>query len=387
MKFSRRISGIHPSATLRAKQLGEELAARGIEVIDLSAGEPSFPTPEKIKQACKTALDQNKTYYGPAAGIAPLRQAIAKQLKRTHGIDYIADEIVITCGAKQAIFMALQILIDPGDEVLIPAPYWVSYPEQVRLAEGKPVILNGSTENDFKITPKQLKKGFTAKTKMLILNSPSNPTGSCYTAEEFAALADVCAAKGVWVLSDEIYDRLTFDGFRQVSFAAAAPQWREKTILVNGASKAYSMTGWRMGYLAAPAEFIAKSRIWQSQEITTIPSFVQQACVTAFNDCDAEVAAMAAAYQSRRDLLHRLVCDIPKIKCAKPKGAFFLFPDMRAFKIPTETLAEILLEKAHVSVVAGDGFGAPGFLRLSFVADETSLEQGAAQIREVLEKL
>lgn len=387
MTFAKRIEAIKPSATLKAKQLAADLAARGIKVIDLSAGEPSFPTPEKIKTACKKSLDANQTYYAPASGILSLREAISKQLKRTHNIDYAADDIVITCGAKQAIFLALQILVHPGDEVLIPAPYWVSYPEQTLMSEGVPVIIETSSENNFKLTPEKLIKAITKKTKALILNSPSNPTGSCYTAEEFEALATICAKKDIWVVSDEIYDRLTFDHFRQVSFAKAAPKMRHRTILVNGASKSFSMTGWRMGYIAGPCDFIAKVKIWQSQEITTIPTFVQHACATAFNECDSEVEKMVKIYQTRRNLLLDLIREIPKIQCPKPQGAFFLFPDCRAFKNPPAELADYLLEEAHVSVVSGASFGAPGFLRLSFVADENSLKKGAAQIKEALAKL
>lgn len=387
MEFAKRIQNLQGSATLNAKQKSHELAAKGIKVIDLSAGEPSFETPKKIKEACKQAIDENWSYYGPTNGYPELRSAIAGKLQRDNGITVPPDQIVITCGAKQAIFAALQILINPGDEVLIPAPYWVSYPEQVKIAEGKPVILSTDETTGFKISPEQLTKAITKKTRLLLLNNPSNPTGACYDTKELQAIGAVCRAKNILVLSDEIYDRLTYDGFQHTCFLQACPELAEQTLLVNGASKTYAMTGWRMGYIAGPKPFIEKMKTWQGQELTTIASFIQRAAITAFADCDAAIETMRKEYQIRRDLLLAELRKIKNITCDNPKGAFFLFPNCKKLQKSSEWLAEYLLEEAHVAVVAGEGFGAPGYLRLSFVADRDSLKAGAKQIGQALAKL
>lgn len=387
MNFSKRISKIQPSATLKAKQIATDLKAKGVQIIDFSAGEPSFPTPKKIVDACKKALDENWTYYAPIPGLPELRKAIAKRHHLDHDVDYDSDQISVSCGAKQSIYTALQVLIDEGDEILIPSPYWVSYPEQVLLADGKPVILKTSDSKDFKINSKQLEKAITSRTKLLILNSPSNPTGSCYTAEELKQIAEVCSKKNIWVLSDEIYDKLTYDDFKQTSFVEIAPFHKEKTILINGASKAYSMTGWRVGYACGPKELIQKMNILQGQGITSIPTFIQRACVTAFLECEEEIEAMRKEFEKRRNFMFDLLTQIPGVTCYKPKGAFYLFPNMSAFKIPTPELANYLLEKAHVSLVAGDSFGAPGFLRLSFVGDLESIKKGVKNIKEALTRM
>lgn len=384
MPFSARIANINPSETLKAKLKAMELKAKGIAVIDFSAGEPDFPTPEKIKEACKKAIDENWTRYGPVSGLPELRKAISEKLKRVSHLEADPNQIVVTCGAKQAIYSSLQILIDPGDEVLLPAPYWVSYPAQIMLAGGKPISLPTDESTDFKITPTQLQKAINKKTKLLILNSPSNPTGSCYTREEFQAVGKICEGKKIWVLSDEIYEELTYDGFKQVSFLKASPSMKEKTILVNGASKAYAMTGWRMGYVFGPNDFIEKFKILQSQEITTIPTFIQRACVSAFQDCDDEVAKMRQEFEKRRDVGYKALMKIKGLQCVKPKGAFYFFPNVKTFQKPTTELAEVLLEKGHVAVVAGDGFGATGYLRLSFATDIAALEEGIERIKRCL---
>ncbi|MDO8527061.1 MAG: pyridoxal phosphate-dependent aminotransferase [Deltaproteobacteria bacterium] len=385
--FSNRIQKIKSSPTLAAAAKAAELRAKGVDIIDFTTGELIFETPAKIKEACKKALDANLTRYAPVPGLLKLREAISKRIKKDFQIDYSPDEIIVTCGAKQAIYVALQVLINPGDEVIIPAPYWVSYPDQVLLAEGKPVILATDDDAGFKITPQQLERAITPKTKMLILNTPSNPTGACYNKDELKVLGDICARKKIWVLSDEIYDKLTYDNFKHVSFSEACPAWRDRTILINGASKSYSMTGWRMGYAAGPKPLIDKMKILQSQELTSIATFIQEACITAFNDCDAEVEKMRSDMELRRDVMWQEISKIYKVKCSKPHGAFYLFPNMSAFGKPTQELAEYLLEKAHVSVVAGEGFGAPGYLRLSYVCDVETIKRGVAQMKEALGKL
>lgn len=382
--FSNRILKIHASETLKAKLKAQELKNRGIDVISLAAGEPDFPTPAKIKEACKKALDENWTRYAPVNGLKELRQAISEKLRRVSEMECDPDQIVVTCGAKQAIYSALQVLINDGDEVLLPVPYWVSYPAQILLAGGRPVLLLTDESTGFKITPKQLEKAITKKTKLLILNSPSNPTGSCYTREEMEAIGQICRDKKIWALSDEIYEELTYDGWKHSSFLKACPEHGNRTILINGASKAYAMTGWRMGYVYASPEFIEKFKILQSQEITSIPTFIQRACLTAFRDCDKEISQMRGEFEKRRNSAYEKLTQIKGIKCFKPQGAFYFFPNVKSFGQSTSKLAEDLLEKAHVSVVAGDGFGAPGYLRLSFAAETAVLEEGIERIQKFL---
>ncbi|MDZ4224383.1 MAG: pyridoxal phosphate-dependent aminotransferase, partial [bacterium] len=354
MKFSDRILKIKPSATLKAAAKARELKAKGVQVIDFTVGEPDFNTPEKIKEACKKALDENFTRYAPVPGFPELRQSICNYLKREFGLAYKPEEIIATAGAKHAIYAALQVLINPGDEVIIPAPYWVSFYDQVLLTGGKPVVIKTDDTTGFKMTPRQLEQNIGPKTKLLILNTPSNPTGSCYSGEELKKFGDICAGKNILVLSDEIYAKLTYDGFKHVSFVTACPEMREKTILVNGASKSYAMTGWRIGFAAAPKEIIDKMQILQSQEVTSVPTFIMRASITAFNDCDKEVEAMRREFEKRRDVAFAGLSKIKGVTCYKPSGAFYLFPNVKAFKKSSEEIAELLLEEAHVAVVSGE---------------------------------
>ncbi|MDP2600191.1 MAG: pyridoxal phosphate-dependent aminotransferase [Deltaproteobacteria bacterium] len=387
MKFSDRILKIKPSATLKAAAKARELKAKGVQVIDFTVGEPDFNTPEKIKEACKKALDENFTRYAPVPGFPELRQSICNYLKREFGLAYKPEEIIATAGAKHAIYAALQVLINPGDEVIIPAPYWVSFYDQVLLTGGKPVVIKTDDTTGFKMTPRQLEQNIGPKTKLLILNTPSNPTGSCYSGEELKKFGDICAGKNILVLSDEIYAKLTYDGFKHVSFVTACPEMREKTILVNGASKSYAMTGWRIGFAAAPKEIIDKMQILQSQEVTSVPTFIMRASITAFNDCDKEVEAMRREFEKRRDVAFAGLSKIKGVTCYKPSGAFYLFPNVKAFKKSSEEIAELLLEEAHVAVVSGESFGAPGYLRVSYATDIPSIEMGIDKMKKTLEKL
>lgn len=387
MPFSNRINHIKPSATLSAKLKALELKAKGVDVVNLSAGEPSFFTPDKIKEACKKAINENWSLYGPVNGFPELRQAVADCQKRTNGLDISPDAVVMSCGAKQGIYATLQILINPGDEVLIPAPYWVTYPSQVELAEGIPVTIKTAADTDFKLQPDRLRTAITPKTKLLILNTPSNPTGCCYTEEELKKIGEICAEKNIWVLSDEIYDQLTFDDFQHVSFLKAAPFHRNKTVLVNGASKSYAMTGWRVGYVIGPQAFVGKLKNFQGQEITSLPTFIQRACIVAFGECDEEAARMRKVYEERRNRAFSLLTSIKGVRCYKPKGAFYLFPEVSYYNKPTPELVDYFLEEAHVSVIAGDNFGAPGYFRLSFVAEMKEIEKGIERIKSALGKL
>lgn len=387
MKFSERILKIKPSATLKAAAKARELKAKGVQVIDFTVGEPDFNTPEKIKAACKKALDENYTRYAPVPGLPELRQSIADYLKREFGVAYKPEEIIATSGAKHAIYSALQVLINPDDEVIIPAPYWVSFYDQVLLTGGKPIVIKTDDTNGFKMTPQQLEKAITPKTKMLILNTPSNPTGSCYSGEELKKFGEICAEKNILVLSDEIYAKLTYDGFKHTSFVKAAPEMRDKTILINGASKAYAMTGWRMGFAAAPKEIIDKMQILQSQETTSIPTFIMRACMAAFNDCDKEVEAMRSEFEKRRNVAFEGLSKINGVTCYKSSGAFYLFPNVKSFKKSSEEIADLLLEEAHVAVVSGEAFGAPGYLRFSYANSIENIRNGLQNMQKVLEKL
>lgn len=387
MEFSKRILKIKPSATLSAAAKAKELQAKGIKITDFTVGELTFHTPQKIKEACKKAIDENWTRYAIVPGILELRQAITARIKKDYAISYSPDEVIVTCGAKHAIYNVLQVLLNEGDEVLIPTPYWVSYPDQVLLADGKPVFLTTDEKNGFKTTPQQLEKSITPKTRLFILNTPSNPAGACYSGEELKALGKICAKNNILVLSDEIYDKLVFDNFKHTSFVQACPEMQDRTILINGSSKSYSMTGWRMGFAAAPKPIIDKMKILQSQELTSIPTFVQKACVEAFNGCDKEVEEMRKEIQKRRDVMHAELSKIKGVECLKPEGAFYLFPNMKAFGKPTSELADYLLEEAHVATVAGEGFGAPGYLRLSYVCETDVIREGIEKIKKALEKL
>ena len=386
MKFAKRILQVQPSATLAAAQKKRDLEQKGVKVLDFTVGEPDFPTPEVVKETAKRAIDANDTYYTPVPGTLELRKAICEKFKTDNGLDYSSDEILVSAGAKNIIYEALQVLVEEGDEVIIPTPYWVSYSEQVRLVEGTPIFIQTDDRSQFKITPQQLEKAITKKTKMFILNSPSNPTGMAYTGPELKALGEVCKKHDFCILADEIYEKLVFDGFRHESFAAVCPALKERTITVNGASKAYSMTGWRMGYAAGPKPVIDKMKIVQSQGVTCIPGFVQQACVTALQKTSKNVAEMVVAFQKRRDIMVEGFNSIPGISCVKPNGAFYCFPNMQAAvkKLglkDTNELSNFLLEQLHIATVSGEGFGAPGYIRFSYATDLKSIEEALKKMK------
>lgn len=396
MTFAQRTAALAISPTLATAAKAKALAAKGVHVIDLSMGEPDFDTPAHIKAACTEALNRGMTKYGPAAGLPALRTAIAATLQRDAGVRYAADEILVTCGAKEALFAAMQVLVDPGDEVVVPAPYWVSYPEQVKLCGGTPVFVNTQTRPDLLFTPEALEQACTPRTKLVLLNSPGNPTGVVYPRETLAALGRICAARGLWVISDEMYDRLVYPPATFTSFVAAAPECRERTIIVNGLSKTYAMTGWRLGYAAGPKAAIDKMTAWHSQVVTHPTSFAQHGAVAALTGDQTCVETMRHAFQERRDVTMRGLRAIPGLRTPEPAGAFFAFPDVTHFLgkrvgdrlIATSLeLADYLLDQAHVAVVAGEGFGAPGFLRLSYALETPALEEGLRRLREAFAAL
>jgi aspartate aminotransferase len=394
-QVSTRIASLSPSETLAMSQKSSELAAQGINVISLSVGEPDFFTPDHIKAAAKKAIDDNFSFYSPVPGYMDLRKAIVEKLKKENGLDYTPDQIVVSSGAKQSICNAILCIVDPGDEVIVPAPYWVSYVEMVKLAEGTNVVVHAGIEQDFKITPAQLKAAITPKTKALILCSPSNPTGSVYTQEELKGLAGVLAKyPNIIILSDEIYEHIIYDG-RHESIAQF-PEIADRVVIVNGVSKAYAMTGWRVGFIAAPLWIAKASNKLQGQYTSGASSIAQKASVAAYTGEQSCVAAMREAFLRRRDLGIRLLQEIPNVKVNVPQGAFYLFPEISAFlgksaegyQVNDVTdLAMYLLEVGHVATVGGAAFGAPTCLRLSYATSDEKLAEAIRRIKEALAKL
>lgn len=394
-ELSDRLKRLAPSATLAMSQKSSEMKAQGIDVINMSVGEPDFMTPGFIKEAGKKAIDDNYSKYSPVPGYPVLREAIARKLKRENGLDYVASEIIVGTGGKQGVCNAILALVNPGDEVVIPAPYWVSYPQMVKLAGGTPVIVPAGIGQDFKITAAQLEAAVTPKTKLVILCSPSNPTGSVYSEEELGELAKVVLANDdLFVLSDEIYEHINYIGGH--SSIAACPGMRERTVVCNGVSKAYAMTGWRLGWVAAP-EWIVKGLVkLQGQYTSGTSSVSQMAAVAAYEGDQSCVEAFRETFRRRRDLIVSLAKDIPGLEVNVPQGAFYLFPDCSAFFGKTDgrrtigsstDLALYLLEEGHVATVGGDAFGAPRCFRMSYATSDDNIREALRRIRHVLSKL
>jgi len=390
--LSNRLQSLRPSATFAMSQKSAELQAQGIDVINMSVGEPDFDTPDHIKAAGKKAIDDNITRYSPVPGYVGLRKAIQKRIKEDHGLDYAIDQIIVSNGAKQSITNAILALINPGDEVLIPAPYWVSYSQMVLLAEGTPIELYAGIDQDFKITPDQLEKAITPRTKLIFFNSPSNPTGAVYSKAELEAIAEVIKKHdGLLVLSDEIYEKISYCG--KLTSIAELPGMQERTIMVNGVSKAYAMTGWRIGYIAAP-QWIAKGcNVLQGQYTSGPGSISQKAAEAAFAEDQACCETMRQAFEKRRDLITRLAKDIPGLETNTPEGAFYLFPKcsyyfgktLKGHKINDATdFAMYLLEEAHVACVAGDSFGAPEHFRMSYALSDERITEALTRIKNAL---
>ena len=403
-QLSNRLQRLAPSATLAMSQKSSEMKARGIDVINMSVGEPDFNTPDHIKEAAKLAVDQNFSRYSPVPGYPELRKAIVEKLKRENGLDYQMSEILVSNGAKQSVCNTVMALVNPGEEVIVPAPYWVSYPQMVLLAGGTPVVVNATFEQNFKMTPEQLEAAITPKTRMLILCSPSNPTGSVYTKDELRALAEVILRHDdLYVLADEIYEHINYVG-RHESIAQF-PGMKERTIVVNGVSKAYAMTGWRIGYIAAP-EWIVKGCNKLQGQYTSGPCSVSQkaaeAAYTLSQDC---VEQMRQAFERRRDLIVDLARQIPGLEVNVPEGAFYLFPKCSSFYGRTAStvcsdssatnktinnstdLALYLLEEAHVATVGGDAFGDPDCFRMSYATSDDNIREAMRRIAEALAKL
>jgi len=397
MRISQRAAALAPSETLKISALAKELQRAGKSIISLSQGEPDFKTPAHICDAAKKAIDDGLHGYTLNTGTVELRQSIVNKLKRDNNLEFGMDEIVVSNGAKQSVGFSLLATVDKGDEVIIPAPFWVSYPEMVKLAEGTPIIVRTSFENDYKITPEQLENHLTENTKVLILCSPSNPTGSCYSAEELSALASVLQKfPSVIVLSDEIYEYITFDG-SHVSMLEVAPFLRERFILINGFSKGFAMTGWRLGYLASTKEIAGAVAKIQSQETSGPSSISQKAGETAYVNGLETVQEMVKSFAERRDYMYEALNEIEGVRCFKPGGAFYAFPDVSAYigstapdgkRIDSSSdLCMYLIEHAGLALVPGDAFGEPNGVRLSYSTDLGTLIEGVKRLKKGLQNL
>ena len=394
-QLSDRLNRLAPSATLAMSQKSSEMKAQGVDVINMSVGEPDFMTPEPIKEAGKKAIDDNFSKYSPVPGYPALRNAISKKLKAENGLDYTASEIIVGTGGKQGVCNAIMALVNPGDEVIIPAPYWVSYPQMVKLAGGNPVIISAGIEQDFKITAAQLEASITPKTKMIILCSPSNPTGSVYTKAELDELAKVVIShKDVFVLSDEIYEHINYIG--KHASIAACPNMKERTIICNGVSKAYAMTGWRLGWVAAPEWIVKGLNKLQGQYTSGTSSVSQMAALAAYEGDQQCVEDFRKTFQRRRDLIVNLAKGIPGLEVNIPQGAFYLFPKCSSFfgksngkyTINNSTdLAMYLLEEGHVATVGGDDFGSPDCFRMSYATSDDNIKEALQRIKDALSKL
>lgn len=394
-QLSNRLNSLSPSATLAMSQKSGELKAQGVDVINLSVGEPDFNTPEHIKEAAKKAIDENYSRYSPVAGYPALRNAIVAKLKNENGLDYTPAQISCANGAKQSVCNTILSLVNEGDEVIVPAPFWVSYPEMVKLAEGTPVIVRAGIEQDFKITPSQLEAAITPRTRVLILCSPSNPTGSVYSKEELAGLASVLAKhERVIVVADEIYEHINYVG-KHESIAQFA-EIRDRVVIVNGVSKAYAMTGWRIGFIAGPEWIVKGVNKLQGQYTSGPCSVSQKAAEAAYTGTQAPVEEMRKAFERRRDLIVKLAKDIPGFEVNFPQGAFYLFPKCDSFYGKkdgdrtinnADDLAMYLLEVGHVACVGGTSFGAPECIRMSYATSDENIVEAMRRIKETLARL
>ncbi len=393
--LSARLAALSPSETLAMSQKSNELKARGIDVINLSVGEPDFFTPDHIKEAAKKAIDDNFSFYAPVSGFLDLRKAICEKLKKENGLDYKPDQIVCSNGAKHSIYNLILALVDKDEEVIIPAPYWVSYPEMVKLAEGKSVFVEAGIEQDFKITGQQLEEAITPKTKALILCSPSNPTGSVYSKAELKELADVLVKyPNVFVIADEIYEHINYVG-KHESISQFA-EIRDRVIIVNGVSKGYAMTGWRLGWIAAPKWIAEACSTLQGQNTSSPSSISQKAALAAYTGDQSCVETMRLAFERRKNLIVGLLSEIPGLKVNNPMGAFYVFPECDYYfgksyngRVINDSpdLAMYLLEEGHVACVGGAAFGAPKCIRLSYATSDENITKAVARIKEALAKL
>jgi aspartate aminotransferase len=380
MKLAARVGQVAPSMTLAIAAKAKALKADGVDICSFSAGEPDFDTPDHIKAAAEQALSQGKTRYGPAAGEPQLKAAIAHKLQIDNNLNFSPEQIIVTNGGKQSLYNLMQVLIDPGDEVIIPAPYWLSYPDMVRLAGGVPVILPTTAATNFKISAEQLRSAITPRTKLFVLNSPSNPTGMVYTPEEVRALAQVIVEEDILVVSDEIYEKILYDDLEHLSIGSIGPAIFERTIISNGFAKAYSMTGWRIGYLAGPMPLIKAATTLQSQSTSNVCTFAQYGAIAALENPQDCVETMRQAFAQRREILFDGLNQIPGLSCTKPDGAFYMFVNISKLGLGSSEFCNQLLDRHQVAIVPGIAFGADDSIRLSYATDVGTIEKGLERL-------
>ncbi|MEB2628560.1 pyridoxal phosphate-dependent aminotransferase [Peribacillus frigoritolerans] len=385
MKLANRVQSLTPSTTLAITAKAKELKAQGLDIIGLGAGEPDYNTPKHIIDAALLSMNEGQTKYTPSAGLPKLKEAIAAKLKRDQGLDYKPSEIAVGSGAKHSLYTLFQAILDEEDEVIVPIPYWVSYPEQIKLADGKPVYIVGTEENQYKITKEQLEQAITEKTKAVIINSPSNPTGMLYSREELAAIGEVCLAHDILIVSDEIYEKLVYGNAKHTSIAEISPELKKQTIIINGVSKSHSMTGWRIGYAAGDESIIKAMANLASHSTSNPTTTAQYGAIAAYEGTQEPVEEMRQAFEGRLNKIYDKLVEIPGVSCIKPQGAFYLFPNVkRAVELTgysnVEDFTTALLEEAQVAVIPGSGFGAPDNIRLSYA---TSLELLEAAVERI----
>lgn len=386
MELAKRITGIEPSVTLAISAMARAMQQDGKDVCSFSAGEPDFDTPEHIKTAAKKALDLGKTKYGEAAGEPQLRESIASKLQRDNNLNYGAANILVTNGGKHSLYNLMLSLIDPGDEVIIPAPFWLSYPEMVKLAGGVPVIVDTDSSTGYKISPAALDAAITPKTKLFVLNSPSNPSGVVYTPAELRALAKVIVDRDILVVSDEIYEKIIYDGVEQVSIGALGEDIFQRTIISNGFAKAYAMTGWRIGYLAAPVALIQAASALQGHSTSNVCTFAQYGAIAALEGSQECVETMRQAFAMRRQVILERLQTIPGLSCAKPDGAFYIFINIGNTNLNSLEFCKQLLEQQQVAVIPGQPFGADDHIRISYATDLTTIEKGMDRLERFIRR-
>ncbi|MEK4923238.1 pyridoxal phosphate-dependent aminotransferase [Cytobacillus sp. FSL R5-0569] len=386
-ELAQRVQSLTPSTTLAITAKAKEMKAQGIDVIGLGAGEPDFNTPQHIIDEAVQSMNEGYTKYTAAAGLPKLKEAISNKFKQDQGIDIPASDIIVTSGAKHALYTLFQVILNKGDEVIIPTPYWVSYPEQVKLAGGKPVFIDGLEENEYKVTPQQLETVITDRTKAVIINSPSNPTGMLYSKPELEAIGEFCLKHNILIISDEIYEKLTYDGHQHISIAQISPELKEQTIIINGVSKSHSMTGWRIGYAAGNTAIIKAMTNLASHSTSNPTTPSQYGAIVAYNGSQQPVEEMKNAFEERLNIIYQQLVAIPGFTCIKPQGAFYLFPNVEeAAKLTgyedVDAFVKGLLEEAKVAVIPGSGFGSPKNIRLSYATSLDLLEAAVRRIHE-----
>ncbi|MFS0863367.1 pyridoxal phosphate-dependent aminotransferase [Fredinandcohnia sp. 179-A 10B2 NHS] len=391
MKLANRVAALTPSSTLAITAKAKELKEKGLDVIGLGAGEPDFNTPEHIIEAAIAAMKEGQTKYTASAGLPALKKAICKKLLDDQQLEYMPNEVIVGTGAKFVLYSLFQVLLNKDDEVIIPIPYWVSYPEQVKLAEGVPVYIEGTEANEYKITVEQLEQAITPKTVALIINSPSNPTGMLYSKEELTAIGELCVKHNIWIISDEIYEKLVYGDASHFSIAQVSKEVKSKTIVINGLSKSHSMTGWRIGYAAGPKELINSMTDLSSHSISNPTTIAQYASIAAYEGSQEPVEMMRKAFEERLNVIYEKLITIPGITCIKPQGAFYLFPnakqaaELSGYK-DVDEFATALLEEALVAVIPGSGFGAPNNIRLSYATSLEQLEKAVDRIHKFVQE-